>query len=244
METGKYTDIHCHILPGVDDGAAGLPESLAMLRCAAAEGIGKIILTPHQKPDRHCVSVKGTGERLETLQRAAGEEGLDLTLYPGAELFYRQGLEEELREGRLCTLAGSRYVLVEFFPQEQFAYIRDGLYSLLAAGHVPVVAHVERFEQLCQSRERLEELLEMGCLYQVNAGSLTGSCGFGRKRMAWRLVREAMVSFVATDAHRAEGSRSVQLSRCAALLEKKCGHSCAEALLYGNAEKILKDEEL
>lgn len=240
----EYTDIHCHILPGVDDGARNLEESMAMLRSAAADGIHKIIVTPHQKPDRHCVSAGGTVERIKVLQQALDKEGLGILLYSGSELFYRQGMEEDLRGGKLCTLAGSRYVLVEFFPQEQFPYIRDGLYDLLAAGYIPVVAHVERFVQVCKCRERLEELLDMGCFYQMNAGSLMGNCGIGIKRMAWHLVKEQMVSFVATDAHRAEGSRSPQILKCARLLEKKCGHSYTEKLLFKNAEKVFANEEL
>lgn len=243
MEKEKYTDIHCHVLPGVDDGACDMQEALALLRCAAAENVGKIILTPHQKPDRRCVSPEGMQRRMAELQKAADQEKLGIRLYSGGELFYRQGLEQELSEGKVCTLAGSRYVLVEFYPREQFEYIRNGIYSLLAAGYLPVLAHAERYEQVCRSREHLEELLGMGCYYQVNAGSLTGNFGWGMKRTAWGLVREQMVSFVATDAHKPEGKRAAHMEHCARMLQKKCGENEAEKLLYGNAEKIFTDEE-
>ena len=243
-EKNRFIDIHCHVLAGVDDGARDMEESLAMLRTAAKEGIGRIILTPHQKPQQHCVSIEGLHRRMEALQEKADGEGLDIKLYPGGELFFRQGLAEELLEGRLCTLAGSRYVLVEFFPQEQYSYIRDGLYSLLAAGYLPVAAHVERYSQVCESREHLEELLEMGCYYQINAGSLTGNHGFLMKRTAWKIVKGEMAHFVGTDAHRAEGTRAVQMARCARMLEKKCGSDYAERLLYQNARMVLRDEEI
>lgn len=239
-----FIDIHSHILPGVDDGSRDFEESLAMLRQAAQEGIGRIILTPHQKPQQHCVSVEGLHKRIEILQEEIDEKKLGITLYPGGELFFRQGLAQELQEGKLCTLAGSRYVLVEFYPQEHYSYIRDGLYSLLAAGYMPVVAHVERYAQVCAKQEYLEELLEMGCYYQINAGSLTGNNGFSMKRTAWKIVKGQMAHFVGTDAHRAVGSRSVQLAACAKLLSKKCGEEYAERLLSLNARMVLRDEEI
>lgn len=244
MVRREFIDIHSHILAGADDGARNTDESLRMLRKAAKEGIGQIIVTPHQKPDRHCVSSTELSERMEKLQSLAKTEGLDIRLYPGGEIFFRQGLADELSGGKLCTLAGSRYVLVEFFPDEQYDYIRDGLYSLLAAGYRPVVAHVERYIQINRSGERQAELLDMGCCYQVNAGSLTGSCGFGMKRTARQLVKEEMVHFIATDAHRAEGNRAPQMLRCARLLEKKCSAGYAARLLYRNAEMILRNEEI
>lgn len=243
-EKRGFIDIHSHILPGVDDGARDTGESLAMLRMAAQEGIRGIILTPHQKPQQHCVSVEGLHKRMAALQDMADGEGLGIKLYPGGELFFRHGLAEELREGRLCTLAGSRYVLVEFYPQEQYGYIRDGLYSLLSAGYLPVLAHVERHEEVCRSRERLEELLEMGCYYQVNAGSLTGNHGFLMKRTAWKVIKEEMAHFVGTDAHRAEGTRAARLAGCARMLEKKCGRGYAGQLLYQNARTVLRDGEI
>lgn len=244
MKKNKYIDIHSHVLPGVDDGACDMQEALRMLECAEKEGIGKIIVTPHQKPDRHCVSVTGLYNRINALQEEAKERGLNIRLYPGGELFFRQSLPEELQAGKLSTLADSRYVLVEFFPQEQYRYIRDGLESLLAAGYFPIVAHVERYVQVNESQIHQDELLDMGCYFQVNAGSLTGSGGLRMKMTAWRLIRQQMVDFVATDAHRAEGSRSPQLERCAKLLEKKCGSDYAAQLLYRNAAKVLKDKEL
>lgn len=240
----RFIDIHTHILPGVDDGAGSLEESISMLRQAEKENIGSMILTPHQKPDRRCVSPDGMARRMQRLQEIADREKTGIRLYSGGELFYRHSLAEELRCGKVITLADSRYVLVEFFPQEQYEYIRNGLYSLLAEGYLPVVAHVERYAQVNESRERQEELLDMGCYFQVNAGTLTGNAGFGMKRTAWQLVKRKQVHFIGTDAHRANGSRTPRLLHCAKLLEKKCGSRYAAQLLYQNAEMILQNEEL
>ena len=115
----NYIDIHTHILPGVDDGAESPETSLEMLRMAAGDGIGQIILTPHSKPwhrHRSCAEVASGVARLRELLQ---EERLDIQLYTGNELFYRSGLLEELEAGQAVALADSHYVLVEFDPADQ-----------------------------------------------------------------------------------------------------------------------------
>ena len=127
----KYIDIHSHILPGVDDGSSSLEMSMEMLHMAAEEGIAGIILTPHNKPwHRHmnCSVIDAEADRLRDRIR---EEGLDIELYTGSELYYRSGLAEELAEHRAATLANSQYVLVEFEPSADYDYIRNGIYALL-----------------------------------------------------------------------------------------------------------------
>lgn len=239
-----FIDIHCHILPCVDDGAGGMEESLAMLRQAQAEGIGAVIVTPHQKPEHKCVSACGVQERIALLEREMKKAGLETELYPGGELLYSHDLEERLTCGRACALAGSHYILVEFLPDEGWQYIRNGLYDLTCAGYRPVIAHAERCTALAADTERIRELIDMGCYIQVNAGSITGTFGFGMKRAARRLLKEEIVHFVATDAHREAGKRSVRMKKCGAWLLRKCGREYAEELLWKNAEKILRDEAL
>ena len=240
----SYTDIHCHILPGVDDGARDLEESIAMLKLAYRENIHKIILTPHQKPDRKCVSVSGIYKRIELLSEELSRFPIDIRLYLGGELLYSHELTGQLEEGILPTLAGSRYALVEYLPDENWSYIRDGLYHLSGNGYWPIVAHVERYAQVAAKPERVQELIDMGCRIQVNAGSLTGDWGFGLKRIAARLIRDRLVHFVATDAHRGSGRRSPQMEKCALWLKKKVGDGYARELLHENAEAIFANEEI
>ena len=113
-------DIHSHILPLVDDGAESVEMALLMLKKAAEEGIEKIILTPHQKPDRRCVTPEGILRRMEELRELAGKEKIPVQLYPGNEIFYRHGLAELLDKGKIRTMADSRYVLIEFLPGEDY----------------------------------------------------------------------------------------------------------------------------
>lgn len=239
----KYVDIHCHIMPGVDDGARDLEMALAMLKQEAKEGVETIILTPHQKPGHRCVTQSGMKKRIALLEEELKKDNIPVRLYPGAELFYCHGMRELLEEGRVCTLADSRYVLVEFMPEESWEYIRDGIYDL-TGGYWPILAHVERYSQVIAKPERVWELIEMGAYIQMNAGSITGDWGFAVKRNCMRLLKQQLVHFIGTDAHREDGKRAPRMESCAVLLQKQVGSSYAEKLLRRNAENILSDTQL
>lgn len=238
-----FTDIHSHILPGVDDGAQSMEESISMLRMAEAENIRRIILTPHQKPGRKCVSVPGMQKRMEELQENMERHHLDIQLFAGSECLYSHDLAERLEEGSICTMADSRYVLTEFMPDENWQYVRDGLYRLISHNYLPVIAHMERYMQVVKDMDRVHELIDMGCYVQVNAGSITGLYGLGMRQTAKRLLKEQAVHFIGTDAHREAGKRSVQIKKCAAYLTRKYGQEYADRLLGGNAENIFKNTE-
>lgn len=240
----KYVDIHSHILPGVDDGAATVEESIAILQCAQKENIDSVILTPHQKPDRKCVSAEGIMKRMKVLQDELRRLDVDISLYPGSELFYNHDLAEKLRDKEVLTLAGSHYILVEFLPDEDWRYIRDGLYRLSSAGYWPILAHVERYAALRGKGERVQELTDMGCYMQMNAGSLTGDCGLQTRLYCSGLVRNHQIHFIATDAHKSSGRRSPQMKKCAEWLKRKVDGEYAKQLLWRNAESIFEDTEL
>lgn len=244
MKTGKYVDIHCHILPGVDDGAPDLDAALQMLKQEAQEGVGEIILTPHQKPGHWCVTAGGIEKRLGRLQMEAENLGIPVRLYPGAELMYCRDMRKLLDAGKVCTLARSRYVLVEFIPTEDWKYLRNGIYELADGGYWPILAHVERYVQLADRLERVKELTEIGGYIQMNAGSVVGTEGGRTRRNCMRLLRQQMVHFMGTDAHRAKGKRSPQLDACVRLLKKQVGNSYTRRLLWENAENILKNVQL
>lgn len=244
MSGEGWIDIHCHILPGVDDGARSLEESVAMARSAAEQGIGAIIATPHQKPDRRCVSAASARERTEQLRKVLDGLSVPVKLFDGGEILCSMDTTELLERGRAGTLAGSSYVLTEFWPQEEWSYIRAGLGALLSAGYRPVLAHVERYLNVIRDFDRIDELRSMGCCIQVNAGSVTGFGGSQMKRAARRILKEELADLVATDAHRAAGSRAVNLADCAAWLQRRCSRSYTDRLLRENAAHILDNTEM
>lgn len=235
----RIIDIHCHILPGIDDGAANISETVKMLRMAAAEGITDIIATPHFRAGRIFPPPDTVYEKLLLAVGAAAAEGIAIKLYPGNEIYYREDLPEMLRSRKILTLNGSEYALVEFSPAAMYETVRNGLDSLLTAGFTPVLAHAERCACLIDDCERAFFLREMGAKIQVNAGSVTGKSGAEPKKFVHRLLRENAVDFIGTDAHGSE-RRPPEIAACRNLIERKYGEEIAAAATSGNAEKILE----
>lgn len=239
----RLIDMHSHILPGIDDGAKSMEKTLVLLRMAEKEGIETIITTPHYKPMGRNAGRKKTLEVLEDVKEAAGKAGLSVRLEAGNELYYSSEALEALKAGEVLTLAGSSYVLTEFSPEEDFDYIRNGLYSLLSGGFRPVIAHVERYRHVFTRLGRAEELVEMGACLQVNAASVMGKFGRNERRRSRELLKQGLVQFVATDAHD-EKNRAPFLKECASFISKKYGQQCMEEIFIHNPQSILVDEYL
>lgn len=233
-----YVDIHSHILPGLDDGAQDLQQSLEMLRIARKEGITDVIATPHYKRGRFHGDSKEISRRMKLLRRAAEEEGIEIRIWPGTEVYYHGELEEKLARGEIHTLNHTDRILVEFSPYENYSYIRNAAEDIFSMGYLPVLAHAERFHCLLKDAEKVWELREMGCEIQVNASDVAGEGGFEVKRFIGKLLKRQLVDYVGTDAHNTKG-RSPAMKRCAEVLRKKCGDAYADAILEGNARRRL-----
>lgn len=239
----NYIDIHSHILFGVDDGAGDIETSMQMLRTAAKDGVTDIILTPHNKPGRHSVSPARMAEKADALRMRLSQENIGIRLYIGNELYYRSELIREIEDGQAYTLAGSRYALIEFNPLDDYDYIRNGINTILMGGYYPILAHVERYQNVCSKKGAVADLAEMGCYIQVNAGSIMGNFGLGTKRLTRKLLQQHLVHFVATDAHDT-GKRAPYLADCADYIGRKYSESYAQALLYDNPGRILSDKAI
>lgn len=231
-------DIHCHILPGVDDGSDSRETSMQMLRIAASEGITSMIATPHYQTRRFFTPADMIRAKLAELQREADAEQLGLTLYAGTEIYYREGVESELASGRLLTMNDTDRVLVEFSPMEDFRYIRDAMERLRGEGYVPILAHVERFACMMEDESRAGYLRRIGCEIQTNAGSVAGAFGLRVKGYLKHLLRAEQIDYIGTDAHNTAG-RAPMIQKCKKRLERICSADYAEALLHGNAEENL-----
>lgn len=237
----SYIDIHSHILPGIDDGAKNFDTSMEMLRIAWKDGIRGIIFTPHNKPGRRNAGAETLRGLVRKLESAAVQEGMDFSFYTGNEVFYRSGIPELLSEGSALPLADSSYILAEFDPMDSTDHIRKGVYQILSGGYLPVLAHVERYGSVVRKREQVEDLIEMGCYIQVNAGSIMGKYGFSAKQLVKGLLKERLVHFVATDAHDTE-KRKPELSECAAYISRKYGEEYAVRLMFDNPMRVIADE--
>ena len=216
---GLY-DIHCHILPGVDDGARNMEESLWMLNKEYQEGVRHVILTPHFRYDMFEPHMNIVTRQFMQLRRAAmniGDEGM--RLYLGCELHSSMDMVECLKKGRRLTLAGSRYVLVEFSNGDEKNYIEERVRSLLMNGVIPIIAHVERYKATRNDIGFLTELKDMGAHIQVNADTISGQDGFGAKTFARKVMKHGLLDFVGSDGHR-KTERIPEIGKCVAKMEK------------------------
>ncbi len=236
-------DIHCHILPGVDDGSDSFEMSMQMLKRAADDGISGMILTPHNKPGHRHMHFSQMMSEINKLRKIMTEENIKIELYPGSELYYRSGIREEIAHDKTGILAGSRYTLVEFNPMADYDYIRNGIYSLLTGGYYPILAHVERYRNVCAAKYGTEDLIEMGCYIQVNAGSIMGKSGSKARRFVKKLLKQRQVHFVATDAHDLK-KRPPGLSDCADYIRKKYGEDYSIKLFCDNPMDVIRDKEI
>jgi protein-tyrosine phosphatase len=234
-------DIHCHIMPGVDDGAKNLETSLEMLRIASGNNIKHIILTPHHKPMHHNVSYEHNLTYTRGLQEAALKAGIEVKLYPGNEVYYSDETFSDLEEGRVRTLADSKYCLVEFHPTNSYRAIHNAVYQVQAAGFFPVIAHVERYSEVVSHPAYVEDLVEMGGYIQINASSVMGKYGFGISHFTKKLLKKDLVHFVATDAHDTK-SRAPVLSECRNYISRKYGEEYADLLFYHNPMSVIRNE--
>lgn len=194
-------DLHCHLLPGIDDGAPDLATSLAMARIAADDGIEVIACTPHIYPGMYENTGPAIRQAVTELQTRLDEAGVPLQVTFGADTHIAPDLVAGLRTGRVPSLHGSRYFLLE--PPHHVAPPRlaETVFDLLAAGYIPVVTHPERLSWIEDRYEVFVELARKGAWMQVTAGSLTGRFGSAARYWGERLLDEGWVHILATDSH-------------------------------------------
>lgn len=234
------TDIHSHLLVGVDDGAAKEPEALTALARAHAAGIRSIIVTPHvristsNESDREAVITRA----FERLTEIAAERHPDLRIYRGAEVMLdvpRTDLSPDW-----LRLAGTRFALVEFagmwIPPRSVDVVR----GLIEAGYSPIIAHPERYENAELSGRDALEWREAGARLQVNCGALLGMYGQRPRERAWRLIEAGAVDYLASDYH-SRGSYPVE--ECIALLESHGGAEQAKRLMITNPSRLLRGDD-
>lgn len=239
----KYIDMHCHILPGIDDGAKNEKEAMKMLRCAYEEGTRLMIATPHYHYSRGNAEPKEIRTLVSRLQELVDGEGMDLKIYPGNELYYSHDLLQKVKEGEVLTLADSRYVLLEFSVDTERRRIRNALYEFLNAGYLPIVAHMERYQAFRGNDGFVEEVYDMGAYLQINGSSLYGKNPWGMKLFCRKMMQDGLVHFVATDAHDLQ-QRPVSLMKTAEWIGKKMGSLAIKNYLYKYPQMIINNERI
>ncbi len=229
----SFVDIHCHLLPGIDDGAASWDESLEMARMAADDGIRTVVVTPHQLGSYAQNDGATIRSLTAELQRRLTAAGISLNVLPGADVRIEEDLLAKLKSGDVLTLADrGLHVLLEL-PHEMYFPLEPLLERLRAAGMVGVLSHPERNEGLLADPRPIEPLIRQGCLMQITAGSLMGSFGPPPQQMAEWMLSKGLVHFVATDAHGVRSRRPL-MSRAFHRVEKLIGREAAVEICCRN----------
>ena len=197
-------DLHCHILPGIDDGAADITVSLEMARLFVADGVSVVAATPHILPGLYANTGPQIRAAIPTLQQALDAEGIPLRLVSGADNHIVPSFVSELRSGHLLSLADSRYVLVEPPHHVPPPRMEELFFNIQVAGFVPILTHPERLTWINSHYDTIARLATGGVLMQITAGSLAGAFGRNARYWAEKMLAEGYVHILATDAHDTE----------------------------------------
>ncbi len=233
-------DLHCHILPGLDDGPGTMEESIAMAESAIADGITHVVATPHSN-SKYFFDISYVRELRDQLQAKIGGR---LTIATGCDFHLNpENLESLRKEPRHFCINQRDFLLVEFNEFSIPPAMDHTLHEIQLAGVQPVITHPERNRILRAHPERLKKWVHQGCFVQVTGGALTGGFGAGSQQDALRWIDEGLIHFVASDAHNTR-SRPLRLQLAYNVVVDRFGQEKARALFQDNPLAAFEGREL
>lgn len=238
-------DLHNHLLPGIDDGARKLEETLEFLRIAARDGIRTITATPHMKQGVYDNTRQDILDRVNLVREAQkGDEAEAITLLPGAEVYFTADLKDRAREGNLMTVGdGGRYLLLELPYQQIPLRVDDTIFQLRLLGITPLMAHPERVAYYVEDIERVAASVRLGALTQVTGASITGRFGAKVRDFSLRLLERNLVHVLASDSHDVR-YRPPVLSEAVKAAAEVVGEAAARRMVEDNPRAILEGREI
>ncbi|MED3793809.1 tyrosine protein phosphatase [Niallia alba] len=232
-------DIHSHILPGIDDGAQTIKDSIEMAKAAVNEGITTIIATPHHKNNQFTNLKSSILTKVNDLNTVLKQENIPLTVLPGQEVrIYGEVLEDYYKE-EILTLNHTKYLFIEFPSSSVPRYAERLLYELQTEGIIPIIVHPERNKELQEKPDLLYQFVKNGALTQVTASSVAGYFGKNVKKFSEQLIEHNLTHFVATDAHNVH-NRGFKMVESLDIIEENFGVDYIY-LFKENAELLLED---
>jgi len=235
-------DIHTHILPTIDDGPTTMTESLEMCRIAVNDGIKKMIATPHVQNGMYDLDANKVLEKIHLLNQLVKQEGLDLVIFPGAEVHLSDRLldAEILKESSILTLNGGRkYILLEF----PFQWVPSGtehvIFKLRSMGFTPILPHLERNFKIQRDPSMIRHFAEMGAILQVTAQSITGDFDAAPMKCALWMLKNNLVHVIASDAHSPAGRPPI-LTKALKVVSDKLGEEAAKKMVLDHPGMILE----
>ena len=238
-------DLHCHILPGVDDGADRPLTALRMAEIAAQSDIGCIVATPHCNTRSRLRNFRSPAldRAFADLQQGVREASLPVQILPGAEVLLRADVDRLLEEEAVYTLAGSDYLLVEFYFDEHPDLMDLALDAVRAHGYIPVIAHPERYFCVQDLPEMAERWYRRGYVLQLNKGSILGDLGERAYDCSRSFLQRGLCHLIASDAHHCD-YRTPSFIRLLGELEMCFPQVPIELLLSENPQRIIDNQRL
>lgn len=239
-----FIDIHAHILPGLDDGAKTIDESLAMVQTAMQNGTTILVATPHVSTGSFETSKEEILTAVANINKELSRVGCELLVLPGAEYSLEPSLPKRLADGELLTINNiGRHLMIElpsvFIPDNT----EQILYEIQLQGVTPIIAHPERNYYLSRHPELLQIFLKRGVLSQITSASVTGWFGHQIRKTALKFIKLGLVHCLATDAHTVTG-RNMVLKPAYELVRRKWGQDYAQILVYDNPCRIINGENV
>lgn len=218
-------DLHCHILPGVDDGAQTLDDSIEMAKAAVSEGITHILATPHHHKLQWFNDKNEVVQKVSEFQAELDNQKIDLTIFPGQEIsLYGELLTDIESDNILYTDESCTYILIEFPTASIPSYAEQLFYDLQSHGKTPIIVHPERNHSILEHPNRLKNFVDKGALAQLTAASYTGKFGKKIEKLSKQLIETNLIHFIASDAHNVT-NRSFHMKEAYDLLAKEYGRS-------------------
>lgn len=237
-------DLHCHILPDLDDGAQGIEESIAMSRIAVNDGIKTIVATPHTMNGTFVNERESILSGVRRLQEELFKEGIGLRIIPGADVHVNHNIIDLIKEGKALTVNDmNRYILLELPHHLVPPKIPDLIFELRINGITPIFTHPERNSVIQDDLGILLRFIEQGALTQITSMSLTGEFGQKARSRALDMLTGNMVHFIASDAHSSR-FRTPQISKAVEIASQVTGPEWANAMVTINPQAILDGSEI
>jgi protein-tyrosine phosphatase len=233
-------DLHCHLLPGIDDGPKAVEESIRMAKIAVHDGIKVIACTPHIYQGAYDNNAQSIKKAMQDFQKVLDRENIKLDLTYGADTHLHPKLIEDIEAGIVPTLHGSRYLLIEFNHHIASPFYESYLKKMIAHGLIPIMTHPERLDYIHKFYPTVTRLIQAGAWAQITAASLTGRFGLKAKKYAIKFLVEGKTALLATDAHSVK-HRPPILTEGLKIAESILGKEEASRLVLERPQAILHD---
>lgn len=238
-------DLHCHILPGLDDGAQNMDEAIKMAEMAAKDGIKKIVATPHLfRGNFGYKDLTIIEKKRKQFVKALKKNNIQIDVFKGAEVHISHNLIDEIKKNRKSlVLNQSSYMFVEFPTEHVFSGVKNLFFELMNEGITPVITHPERNYVFVRNPGLFYELIDVGALSQANSGSFTGIYGKRTQETVRDFIELGLIHFIASDCHNTHSIKP-NLSATVRIAAEILGEKKAHALVKENPQAVLDDQQL